>query len=35
MEITLNAICYISNEVEGKKDISWVDDISKIVLKEE
>lgn len=35
MQITLEPIGYVSNDVENKKDISWSDDISKIILKKD
>ncbi|ADL51390.1 tRNA (N6-threonylcarbamoyladenosine(37)-N6)-methyltransferase TrmO [Clostridium cellulovorans] len=35
MEISLKAIGYVSNEVENRKDNSWGQDVSKIVLEKE
>ena len=35
MEISLSAIGYVSNEVENRKDNSWGEDVSKIVLEKE
>lgn len=33
MQITLNPIGYVNNDVENKKDVSWGNDISKIILE--
>jgi len=35
MKISLKAIGYVSNNVENKKDVSWGEDISKIILEKE
>ena len=35
MSISLNAIGYVSNQVENRKDTSWGEDISVIMLNDE
>lgn len=34
-EIILNPIGYVRNDVQNKKDVSWGEDVSTIVLNEE
>ncbi|NLV36137.1 MAG: tRNA (N6-threonylcarbamoyladenosine(37)-N6)-methyltransferase TrmO [Clostridiaceae bacterium] len=35
MTISLNPIGYVSNEIENRKDTTWGEDVSKIILEEE